>query len=129
MPSKQILWTLKLVVYLLWPATVWATQITLGDTLASVPRLAWVMVLILASVSGLAALLNALKRKLPPRWIIFTLAHMFGSWVAGVLLFFALEEAGVADMAEAVSIGLGSYAGARLMDQWSDWLVKKVAPS
>ena len=53
---------IKAVVYTLWPATTWAAQITLGNTLATVPALAWLMVFILSTVSGLAALLNR-----PPR--------------------------------------------------------------
>lgn len=128
MIPKQTLWALKLVVYLLWPVTAWATQITLADTLMAVPGLAWAMVFILATVSGLAALLNALKAGLPPKWAIFVAAHLMGSWLAGILVFFAMEQADIADMTEAVSIGLGSYAGARLMDKWSEFLIRKVAP-
>lgn len=94
----------------------------------AVPGLAWVMVFILATVSGLAALLNALKAGLPRKWAIFVAAHLMGSWLAGLLIFFAMEQADVADMTEAVSIGLGSYAGARLMDKWSEFLIRKVAP-
>ena len=77
---------------------------------------------------GLAALLNALKAGLPLKWAIFVAAHLMGSWLAGLLIFFAMEQADVADMTEAVSIGLGSYAGARLMDKWSEFLIRKVAP-
>lgn len=127
MIPKQTLWALKLVVYLLWPVTAWAAQITLADTLMAVPGLAWAMVFILATVSGLAALLNALEAGLPPKWAIFVAAHLMGSWLAGILVFFAMEQADIADMTEAVSIGLGSYAGARMMDKWSEFLVRKVS--
>lgn len=126
MISRTSLAALKLVVYLLWPATAWATQITIGQTLADVPLLAWLMVFILSTVSGLAALLNALKVDLPKRWPIFIGAHMLGSWLAGILLFFGLEGAETADLVEALAIGLGSYAGARLMDKWSDIFVSKL---
>lgn len=126
MISRTSLAALKFVVYLLWPATAWATQITIGQTLADVPLLAWLMVFILSTVSGLAALLNSLKLELPKRWPVFIGAHMLGSWLAGVLLFFGLEGAETADLVEAVAIGLGSYAGARLMDKWSDTFVSKI---
>lgn len=126
MISRTSLAALKLIVYLLWPATAWATQITIDQTLADVPLLAWLMVFILSTVSGLAALLNALKVDLPKRWPIFIGAHMLGSWLAGILLFFGLEGAETADLVEALAIGLGSYAGARLMDRWSEMFVNKI---
>ena len=117
---------LKGIVYLLWPATAWATGITLGTTLNDVPALAWVMVLILSTVSGLAALLNRLKTEMPARLVPFVAAHMLGSLVAGVLTFFISESSDIADMAEAVAIGLASYAGAALMDKWAAKFADKV---
>jgi LydA holin phage, holin superfamily III len=124
----RVLWALKCVIYLLWPATAWATQITLGTTLMAVPALAWLMVFILATVSGLAALLNTLKTGLPKNWLVFVASHMAGSWLAGLLLFFAMEQVDADDLPEAITIALGAYAGARLIDRWSDMLVKKVTP-
>lgn len=118
---------IKAVVYTLWPATTWAAQITLGTTLATVPALAWLMVFILSTVSGLAALLNRLKTDTPEHLKTYVAAHMLGSWVSGVLMFFVMEAADVADFSEAVGIALAAYAGARLMDRWADAFVTKVA--
>lgn len=120
-----ILVCLKFIVFLLWPITCWATGITLGTTLNEVPLLAWLMVLILSTVSGLAALLNRIKTEMPARLVPFVAAHMAGSLVAGVLAFFAAEQMDAPDMAEAVSIALAAYAGAAFMDKWSARFVDK----
>ena len=120
---------LRLVMWVLWPATTWATSITLDATLRSVPLLAWLMVCILSTVAGLAALLAKMRDETPPRVVVFVGAHMLGSWLAGLLLFFAGEAGDINDFVEAVSIALGSYAGARLMDRWADKFTDKVSGS
>ena len=125
--KTSVLMCLKGIVYLLWPTTVFAASITLGDTLHNVPLLAWLMVVIVSTLSGLAALLNRIKADMPPRLVLFVLAHMGGSLLAGVLTFWVSEAADIADMAEAVSIALAAYAGAALMDKWAAKFVEKVA--
>jgi peptidoglycan/LPS O-acetylase OafA/YrhL len=117
--KPTILLCLKVIVYLLWPTTVYAASITLGDTLKEVPLLAWLMVLIVSTLSGLAALLNRIKADMPPNLAIFVVAHMAGSLLAGLLTFLVSEQADLADMAEAVSIALAAYGGAALMDKWA----------
>lgn len=124
---KRSLAAVQAIIYTLWPTTIWAAQITLGESLSSVPGLAWLMVFILSTVSGLAALLNRLKTETPPRLAVFVAAHMLGSWLAGVITFFGVEVLDQHDLLEAVAIALGAYAGARAMDRWSDSFVDKVA--
>ena len=126
MRPVSLLWCLKAIVYLLWPTTAWATAITLGTTMAEVPLLAWLMVVILSTVSGLAALLNRIKVDMPVRLAPFACAHMLGSLVAGVLVFLVCEQADAPDMVEAVSIALAAYAGAALMDKWAARFADKV---
>lgn len=123
--NATVLSCLKLIVYLLWPTTAWATGITLGTTLTEVPLLAWLMVIILSAVSGLAALLNRIKVDTPVNLPVFVLAHMLGSILAGVLTFFVSEGADLADLAEAPAIALAAYAGAALMDKWAAKFVDK----
>lgn len=124
---KRALLAVKAVVYTLWPVTTLAAQITLGTTLSTVPALAWLMVFILSTVSSLAALLNKLKTDTPSHVKTYVAAHMLGSWLAGVLTFFVMEAADLADFTEAVGIALAAYAGARLMDKWADAFVSKFA--
>lgn len=124
--GKRLL-AIKCVVYTLWPMSAWATAITLDRTVAAVPWLAWLMVLLLSTVSGLAALLSRLRQEMPARMWVFVAAHMLGSVLAGLLTFFAAEGADVNDFAEAVVIGLAAYAGAKLMDRWSDKFVERTA--
>lgn len=111
----------KMLVYgLLWPVTCWATAITLGETMRTVPTLAWLMVLVLSAVSGLAALLSRLRDQAPERLTLFVVSHMLGSLVAGLLVFFICEGADINDFTEAVAIALAAYAGAKLIDRLSD---------
>ena len=119
---------IKAIVYTLWPITAWATAITLGETMSGVPLLAWLMVSVLSTVSGLAALLSRLRDDTPPRLLVFVVSHMLGSIVSGFVVFLACEGANLDDFVEAVSIALAGYAGAKLMDRWSDKLVDEGPP-
>lgn len=124
--KPTILICIKTIVYMLWPTAVFAASITLGDTLHEVPLLAWLMVLIVSTLSGLAALLNRIKNDMPQNLALFVIAHMAGSLLAGLLTFLACEQADLADMAEAVSIALAAYAGAALMDKWAAKFADKI---
>ena len=119
--------TLRVIVWLLWPATTWATSITLDATLAAVPALAWLMVLVLSCVSGLAALLARWNESEPEKPRLFAAAHMAGSLLFGLVVFLACENADLADFAEAMFIAIGAYAGARGMDAVSKRLVEVVS--
>ncbi len=128
---KHIVGLANIVTFGLAPATTWAAGVTLGATVAAVPGLAWVVVFVLSTVFGLAALLNRLKTEAPPKLGVFIAAHMSGCWLAGLLAFFATESvgkpAGVPDFMEVVIIGLASYAGARILDNASTSLANRVA--
>ena len=105
------------VIFCVWPATCFATAVTLHDSLRGVPGLAWAAVLIMSTVSGLTALLNRLRDIAPPRPKLYMASYMLGSVVAGVVMFFICESGDVNDFAEAVAIGVAAYAGAALMDK------------
>jgi hypothetical protein len=107
---------LKFSILLLWPMTAWATSVTLGTSLAGVPMLAWVMVLILSLVSGLAALLTRWREAEPTKPVLFAASHMLGSLLSGVLTFLVAEYAEVPDFGEAALIAVAAFAGARLID-------------
>ena len=123
--ENQTLNCLKAIVYLLWPATAWATGVTLGDTLATVPLLAWVMVFMLSTVSGLAALLNRLKDNTPLKLPLFVASHMLGSALSGLLMFFMSTGAGLGDFYQAGLIAIAAYAGATFLDAAAEKLVSK----
>lgn len=56
---------------------------------------------------------------------VFATAHMLGSILAGLLVFFIGSGAGVQDFYQAAFIAVGAYAGARFMDTAADKLVTK----
>lgn len=124
-PNKAIL-ALQYVIYGLWPSTLWAASITLDQSLREVPGLAWIMVMLLATVSSLAALLSKLKDETPPRLGFFVASHMVGSWLAGMLAFFACEGFEVHDFIEVIIIATAAYAGAQLVDRFALGLTNRV---
>lgn len=124
---KRSLLAIQAIIYLLWPTTLWAAQITISTSLASVPVAAWLMVFILSTVSSLAALLSKLKESTPSRLGIFVASHMLGSWLAGLLVFLVAEGIDWPDFFEVVAIALASYAGAQLMDRASAAFVNRTA--
>lgn len=123
---KRTLQAVQAIIYILWPCTAFAAQVTLATSVASVPGLAWAMVFILSTVASLAALLNRLKESTPPRLGAFVASHLLGSWLAGVLLFFAGEAFDLHDFFEVGLIALGSYAGAQLMDKWAQAFTNRI---
>lgn len=124
---KRTLTAVQLVVYTLWPSAIFAAQVTLGHAVADVPLLAWLTIFILSTVSSLAALLNRLKFDTPPRLPVFVAAHVLGSWLAGVLIFFVGTAVKLDNFLVVGAIAIGSYAGAQLMDRWSQAFTNRVA--
>lgn len=118
---------LQTILLWLWAPSAYATTVTLGTSLASVPALAWALVCVLSSVSGLAALLNRIKDLQPARPALFMAAHMLGSMLAGALTFLALQGfGGVNDFLQTVVISVAAYAGATLLDSAADTLNARV---
>lgn len=113
----RILIFLKGIIYVLWPATVWASGLALNDAMKAVPLFAWLTVFVISMLAGLAALLNRLRDEMPPRLGLFIGAHMVSSLLAGVLTFFISERADLDGMTEAISVALAAYAGAAALDK------------
>ena len=128
---KRCLLAIQAFIYILWPSTVFAAQVTLSTSLSGVPAAAWIMVFILSTVSSLAALLSRLKVDTPPRFPLFVASHVIGSWLAGLLCFLATqavkETYGLHDFVSVVIIAIASYAGAQLMDRASSAFTNRVA--
>lgn len=119
--------SLKTIVLCLWAPSAYATSVTLGSSLAGVPLLAWALVSVLSTVSGLAALLNKLKNGQPERTGLFIASHMLGSMLAGALTFLTLSGfGGINDFLQTVIISIGAYAGATLLDSAADTLSSRV---
>lgn len=122
---KRALFFLKIIIYVLWPATVWASGLALNDAMKSVPMFAWLTVFIISMLAGLAALLNRLRDEMPQRLGLFIGAHMVSSLLAGVLTFFIGERAALDGMTEAISVALAAYAGAAALDKMAAKFIDK----
>ena len=60
----RVLCVLQALVLLLWPVSVLATGLTIGQTFQAVPLAAWAVVLVMSGVGGLLNILNSLKAEL-----------------------------------------------------------------
>lgn len=116
------------VVWFLWPITVLAASETFGATFRDVSIAAWLVVVLLAGVSGLVALLQRLKTtELTANWRIYILAHMTGAELTGIVTFFGCEALNVNDFLQAACIALASFGGAAVMDKWAASFSERVA--
>lgn len=129
---RQAILVARISTALLWPATTWAASVTLSQTINSVPASAWVIVFVLATVSGLVSLLQRLKdvmmkpegeTQIRKAWKWFTTAHLAGALFMGMLSFLIAEAFDLKDYWEAIFIALMSWAGARAVDRLSDGLI------
>lgn len=134
----ELLKVLRAVVLLVWPLATLAAGNSLGSELGAVTAADWVSLLLLASVSGLVALLHRVRRsfeavaraqagrptdeadeQLLPWWL-FALCHMAGAMFVGLLAFLLCEGFGINNYIEAAAIALASWQGAKLADKWAD---------
>jgi hypothetical protein len=117
------------VAFCLWPITTYATSVTLGKTFSSIPPLAWVVVLVLAAVSGAVSLLDYLKKEMMTpegeaavkrawRWIL--ISHEIGAIFIGLIAFLCAEALDLPDFWEAIVIALMAYGGARVTSRLAD---------
>jgi hypothetical protein len=117
----------QILLFFAWAPVAYATTVTLNDTLSGVPPMAWAMVLVLSTISGLAALLNHLKEDTPERMLFFVLSRMIGSILSGVLTFFVLSGmGGVNDFFSVAIISIAAYAGVQLLDSAASGLATRV---
>lgn len=118
----------------MWPMCAVAAGTTLGDALSSHSIADWMAVLLLATVSGLVAFLNRVRKHMEAEaleklgqefdakdkmlldWKPFAALHMAGSYMSALLAFLLSEHAELGSYMEAISISLAAWAGAKLMD-------------
>lgn len=130
----QALFAAKAVLFLLWPLTATAATITFGEKLAAIPLLAILMTLLLSTLSGVTALLHAMKqeyektREIDRLWL-FVSSKLLGSNVAGLLMFFGGETYNLADTALAAAIILAAFGGGPLIERALRFLADKYMPS
>jgi uncharacterized membrane protein len=107
---------------ILWPISAIAATITFGSQLAQIPLLAILMTCLLSTLSGVTALLHAMKQEYEragdiPRLWLFVSSKMFGSNVAGILMFFVAEGYQLTDAWQAASIILAAFGGGPLVER------------
>ncbi len=111
-----------------WPsALVWASNVTLTQTLSSLSFTVCALVAVLSTLSGLTALAmridaelrTSASRVLPRPWL-FASAHMLGSWLAGILMFAVGEANNINDWVEIILIILGSFGGAKTIEYMTE---------
>lgn len=118
----------------MWPMSAFAAGETLGKALTSHSIADWMAVLLLATVSGLVAFLNRVRKHMEAEalekmgkefdakdkmlldWKPFAALHMAGSYMSALLAFLISEHMELGSYMEAISISLAAWIGAKLMD-------------
>jgi hypothetical protein len=113
---KQVLWASKIAVTLLWPVSAWAATLTFGAQMATIPMLDVLMTLVLSILSGTTSLLHAMKQEYErngaiPRIGLFVASKMFGSILAGLLMFFCAEAWDWPENYQAAAIIVAAFGG------------------
>ena len=130
---KQAIMAAKLGLCLLWPLTATAATITFGERMTAIPALAIVMTLLLSTLSGVTALLHAMKKeyeqnKQVDRLWLFVSSKLLGSNLAGLLMFFGAEHFGMAETTEAAAICLAAFGGGPLIERALAFFADKYMP-
>ncbi len=124
MTTTYLLTALRIMMVLLWmPALAFAGTVTIQATLDGVTASAFAIVALLSSLSGATALvwrIDKLLREAPgatlPRPGLFAIAHMLGSWLAGVLAVITAEGQDMNDWMELGFIVIASFMGAKFVE-------------
>jgi hypothetical protein len=115
---------LKANAVLLWPPSVLAAQLTFGQAVEGITALEWTVVLVLSTLSGGTALLIRVSAQIndaPPEAVVppirnlplLVAAHMCGSWLAGLLGFFAAAHFGMPGLLVGFFVPCMSFGGAK----------------
>lgn len=120
MKYRTLIW---IALALLWPPTIMAATLTFGDSMRSISLASFVGWALLSTLSGITALFYRIDRELKrtgtklPNPGVFVVAHMSGSWTAGLLAFLSGEGLGAPGLGTAVSIILFSFGGATALEK------------
>jgi hypothetical protein len=108
---------------LIWPISVLAANQTFGAAMAQIDMLGVLMTLMLASLSGLTALLSHMKKdyeahgKIDRLWL-YVASKMAGSNLAGLLVYFyAPEKYGLSPGGTATTIIVAAFGGTWLLER------------
>ena len=134
--SYKILFTLKIVIYLLWPATVSAAVIVSPDN--PFGNITGIQILIMAAIStlsGLTALtiridseLRKYKNKPLTRPVLFASSHMMGSWLSGILAFAISQHNVFGIWWQIIIIIFASFSGAKFVEKMAEAYITKSLP-
>lgn len=121
------------VLAMLWPVSAWAATLTLGAQMAQTPLLDLAMTLVLSILSGITALLHAMIEQYKqsdtiPRLPLFVSSRMFGSVLAGLLMFFGSSTRGWDPGTQVCAIILASFGGTWFIQRVLQFFVNKYTP-
>lgn len=130
---KQMLFATKVALVILWPTCAWAAAITFGQSMSSIPPLAVLMTIVLSTLSGITALLHAMKQEYEKNaaiarlWLLIA-SKLFGSNMAGLLMFFFGESLGLDDAKQAMAIIAAAFGGTWFIERVLQSFTNTIAP-
>lgn len=133
--AQQIVFTLKVVIYCLWPATVSAAAAIIISNENPFGDISGLQILIMSAIStlsGLTALtiridseIRKYKNKPLSRPVLFASSHMMGSWLSGILAFAIAQHNMFGIWWQIIIIIFASFSGAKFVEKLSEAYITK----
>lgn len=146
---RELLHAAQLVVLFMWPMAALAAADSLSRAFTSHSSADWIALMLLATVSGLVALLNRIRKSLEAEtlekvgkkfeeqdrlilsWKVFAGFHMMGSYMAGFIAFMLGEHFGLDSYLHALIIAFFAWMGAAVIDRMaaesSNWAARVIS--
>lgn len=116
----------KALLFILWPTTAYAAQLTFGDQIAANPMLQFALTITVSTLMGATSLLHAMRHEYEKNdgvikhlWL-FVWSRMLGANGAGLFVFFG------PDMPyKTGAIMLAAFAGTAFLEKLADKFIEK----
>lgn len=141
MSPYRLLAVLKVAVLLCWPPAVRAAALTFDQAVAQITLRESLLLGVLMTLAGVTALLFRISSHvnaemdepapmLPIRNLpLLAAAHMCGSWLAGVIAYFAAAHLDMPGLLVGVVVPLASFGGAKTLElMYNRFIADRLAP-
>ncbi len=124
---------IKLFLFMLWPASIYAAPLVIEQSFDSVPGVAWMVVAALSTLGGVTAFMHKLTQRLenpdlpaPKRLWLQWFAQMLCSWFAGSIVFLLGLHWEWPLFLLAAIVAISSFGGAKVIQALSDNVISKI---
>ncbi len=136
MTIRRLIAIIRAILICIWPAAILAAPLTFGQAVEQVTGFEWVLVLVLTTLAGVTALLIKISGIVNDTPIglevpairnpyLLVSAHMFGSWLAGLMAFFVASHYGMNGLLVGFFVPGVAFGGAKSCELFYNNFIKK----